>query len=360
MLKDERRVTPDIGGRDSNLVELGLRLAALALLLYVSVILIRPFVTVIIWSTVLAVALYPFYERVSRIVGGRKRLAAVIVTLISLVIVLGPATWLALDLIDSIRRISEQLDFANLSIPPPPISIKSWPIIGPNIYDTLHLASTNIEAAAAQFAPLLKPLAGNLLLIAANAGLATTMFFASLIVAGFLFVPGPALVDRLSRILHHLEPRHGEAFLILAGATIRGVSRGVVGVSAVQAMLIGIGLTVAGVPGTSLITSAALILGIIQIGPGIVLIPVLVWAWLTFEPGTAFLLTAYMIPVALLDNILRPLVIGRGLKTPTLIILIGVIGGTLAYGVTGVFLGPVILAVIWDLLAVWLDVKTNE
>jgi predicted PurR-regulated permease PerM len=360
MPNDEQRPLPDVPHRDPHFVELSLRIGALALLLYVSVILVRPFATVIIWSTVLAVALYPFYERVSRVVGGRKRLAAVIVTAISLVVVLGPAAWLVLDLIESIRRISEQLDLAQLSIPPPPISIKTWPIIGARIYDTLLLASNNLEAAVAQFAPLLKPLAGSLLLLAANAGLATVMFFASLVIAGFFFVPGPALVGHLRRILHRLQPRHGEDFVMLAGATIRSVSRGVVGVSALQALLIGVGLTVAGVPGTSLITSAALILGIVQIGAGIILIPVLVWSWLALEPTTAFLLTAYMIPVGLLDNILRPLVIGRGLKTPMLIILIGVIGGTLAYGVTGVFLGPIILAVIWDLLSVWLDVETTE
>jgi len=360
MPNDEQRPLLDVSRHNPHFVELSLRLGALALLLYISIILVRPFATVIIWSTVLAVALYPLYERVSRVVRGRKRLAAVIVTLISLVVVLGPAAWLVLDLIESIRRISEQLDLANLSIPPPPVSIKTWPIVGARIYDALLLASNNFEAAVTQFAPLLKPLAGNLLLLAANAGLATAMFFASLVIAGFFFVPGPALVDHLRRIFHRLEPRHGEEFVTLAGATIRSVSRGVVGVSAVQALLIGVGLTVAGVPGTSLITSAALILGIVQIGAGIVLLPVLVWSWLALEPTTAFLLTGYMIPVGLLDNILRPLVIGRGLKTPMLIILIGVIGGTLAYGVTGVFLGPIILAVIWDLLSVWLSVEPVE
>lgn len=360
MPEDERALLPHSPGRDPHFVELSLRVGALALLLYVSVILVRPFATVIVWSIVLAVALYPFYERVLRVVGGRKRLAAVIVTLISLVVVLGPAVWLVLDLIESIRRISEQFNLASLSIPPPPITIKSWPIIGGRIYDTLLLASNNIEAAIAQFAPLLKPLAANALLLAANAGLATAMFFASLIVAGFLFIPGPALAGRLRRILHRLEPRHGEEFVTLAGATIRGVSRGVVGVSALQALLIGAGLTLAGVPGTSLITSAVLILGIIQIGAGIILIPLLVWSWLALEHITAFLLTVYLVPLGLLDNVLRPLVIGRGLKTPMLIILIGVIGGTLAYGVTGVFLGPIILAVIWDLLTVWLEVDTTE
>jgi predicted PurR-regulated permease PerM len=131
------------------------------------------------------------------------------------------------------------------------------------------------------------------------------------------------------------------------------VSRGVIGISALQAFLAGIGLIAAGVPGASMITSAVLVLGIIQIGPSILIIPLIVWSWWAMEPITALLFTAYMIPVNLLDNILRPFVMGRGLPTPMLIILIGVIGGTLSHGITGLFLGPIILAVIWELLVMW-------
>jgi predicted PurR-regulated permease PerM len=151
-----------------------------------------------------------------------------------------------------------------------------------------------------------------------------------------------------------LALRRGEEFVSLAGATIRTVSRGVVGISALQALLTGIGLAVAHVPGTSLLTSAVLILGIIQIGAGIILIPLIIWAWFTMEPAAAILFTIYMVPVGLIDNILRPFVMGRGLKTPMLVILVGVIGGTIAYGITGVFLGPILLAVIWELLAAWI------
>jgi predicted PurR-regulated permease PerM len=132
------------------------------------------------------------------------------------------------------------------------------------------------------------------------------------------------------------------------------VSRGVIGISALQALLAGLGLMVAGIPGASLITSAVLILGIIQIGPSIILIPVIIWSWTAMETTSALLFTAYMIPVNLLDNLLRPFVMGRGLDTPILIILIGVIGGTLAYGITGLFLGPIVLAVIWELLVAWI------
>jgi predicted PurR-regulated permease PerM len=115
-----------------------------------------------------------------------------------------------------------------------------------------------------------------------------------------------------------------------------------------------VGLMVAGIPDASLITLAVLILGIIQVGPSVVLIPIAIWSWTAMETMTALLITIYLIPVSLLDNILRPLVMARGLDTPTLIILIGVIGGTISYGITGLFLGPIVLAVIWELLAAWI------
>jgi predicted PurR-regulated permease PerM len=111
---------------------------------------------------------------------------------------------------------------------------------------------------------------------------------------------------------------------------------------------------VAGIPGASLITFAVLILGIIQVGPSVVLIPIAIWSGTAMETTTALLITIYLIPVSLLDNVLRPLVMARGLDTPTLIILIGVIGGTISYGITGLFLGPIVLAVIWELFVVWI------
>jgi len=131
------------------------------------------------------------------------------------------------------------------------------------------------------------------------------------------------------------------------------VSRGVIGISVLQALLAGVALAVAGVPGASLITSAVLILGIIQIGPSVVLIPLVIWSWFAMDTMAAFLFTVWMVPVNLLDNILKPIVMGRGLQTPMLVILVGVIGGTLAYGITGLFLGPIVLAVIWELTATW-------
>ena len=351
----DRKVQSGSDQTTSSFIEVAIRLGALALLLYWSLLLVSPFISIVIWSAVLSVALYPAFEWISLRLGGRRRLAAALVTILSLLVIVGPASWLALGLVDSVRLIAERLDLANLTIPTPSSSVKEWPLIGEPIYQFWDLASTNLSAALAQILPQLKPLGSSLLRIGADTGLGIIMFLVSIIVAGFLFSPAPMIVEAVKKFARRLNPTRGEEFVDQAGATIRAVSRGVIGISVLQALLAGIGLMVAGIPQASLITFAVLVLGIIQIGPSIVIIPVIIWSWTFMDTKSALLFTAYMVPVNLLDNLLRPLVMGRGLKTPMLVILFGVIGGTLAYGITGLFLGPIILAVIWELFVSWID-----
>ncbi len=353
----------DLSGHDqltASFIAIALRLGVLAVLLYWSWVLVRPFISIAIWSVVLTVALYPGFEWTSFRLGGRRRLAAALTTILSLLIIIGPAAWLAMGLVDSLRMISERLDFSTLTIPPPSKSVKDWPLIGNPIYQFWDHASTNSQAALAKIIPQLKPLGSNLLRIGADTGLGIIKFLASIIVAGFLFSPAPMLVDAIKKFSHRLSSERGEEFVNQAVATIRAVSRGVIGVSVLQALLAGMGLMVAGVPHASLITFAVLIFAIVQIGPSIILIPVIIWSWTVMETTSALLFTMYMIPVNLLDNVLRPVVMGRGLKTPMLVILIGVVGGTLAYGFIGLFLGPIVLAVMWELFVTWISEPPQE
>ena len=355
----DRKILSKSEPTSSSFIEVAIRLGALALLIYWSLILVSPFISIAIWGAVLTVALYPVFEWISVRFGGRRRLAAALVTILSLLVIIGPATWLALGLVDSVRLIAERLDLANLTIPPPSSSVKEWPLIGQPIYQFWDLASTNLSAALAQIIPQLKPLGSSLLRIGADTGLGILMFLVSIIVAGFLFSPAPVIAAAVKKFARRLNPTRGEEFVDQAGATIRAVSRGFIGISVLQALLAGIGLMVAGIPQASLIAFAVLVLGIIQIGPSIVLIPIIIWSWTFMDTKSALLFTEYMVPVNLLDNLLRPIVMGRGLKTPMLVILIGVIGGTLAYGITGLFLGPIVLAVIWELFVSWIEERES-
>ena len=325
---------------NATVIALAIRLAFLGLLLFLSLSIIRPFIETVAWSVVWAVALYPVFDLVARWLGGRRRLAAALITVLLLLIVFGPVTWLGRDLLEAPRTISESLESGSISVPPPIEAVKKWPLIGESLFQFWELASSNLKAALVKVAPYLKPLGSTLLGAAGSVGAAILQFVASVIIAGFLFSPGPLLVEAVS----------GDEFMQLAGATIRNVSQGVIGVSLLQALLAGIGLIAVGVPGASLIAFFVLILGIVQIGPTVILIPVIIWSWITMETSTALIFTAYMVPVNFVDNILKPIIITRGLKTPMWVIIVGVIGGTLSNGIIGLFVGPIVLAVTWDLL----------
>ena len=338
--------------------ELAIRLGLLGLFLYWSVILVRPFMAVIIWSAVLCVSLYPVFEWIAARLGGRRRLAAFVTTALTLMVVIGPATWLVLGLIESVQLIVERPD--SLLLPSPPEAVKRWPIVGEQIFQFWDLAATNIKLALSKVAPQLLPLANFLLTLAAGASLSILKFLASVVIAGLLFVPGPALVSAVKAFAKRVSSGHGEQFVTLAGASIRTVAQGVVGISALQALLAGIGLTIAGVPAASLITTLVLILGIIQVGPAIILIPVVVWSWLAMPMPASLVFTAYMVLVGILDNVLKPIVMKRGLNTPVPIIIIGLLGGTWSYGITGLFLGPIVLAVMWELAAEWIYERKAE
>jgi predicted PurR-regulated permease PerM len=336
------------------IIQLAVRLSLLAFLIYWSLVLVRPFIPILTWSMVLTVALYPPYNWLSVHLGGRPKLAAVIVTGINLLIVIGPVTWLGISLIDGLQSFAGQLGAGTLAIPSPPDGVKDWPIVGAQIYGLWDQASTNLRAALRDVAPHLKPLAGPVLGFAGSAGLGTLKFVVSVALSGFLFLYGPGLLAATRSIQARLVAQRSQDFVALAGLTIRTVSQGVIGVAILQSLLAGIGLKLAGVPHAGVLAFAVLILAILQIGSAIVLIPVIIWIWATKDFTVALPLTIYLLIVGLADNVLKPILMGRGLSTPMLVIFIGVLGGMLAHGIVGLFVGPIILAVAWELMMAWI------
>jgi predicted PurR-regulated permease PerM len=224
-------------------------------------------------------------------------------------------------------------------------------VIGDKAYESWQLASTNLRGLLLEVAPQLKPIGSIFLNAAGSVGVNLLKFIIAAAISGFLFIPGPALAQSIKNILGRVAGARGDEFVDLAGATIRNVSRGIIGIAILQALLAGIGLLIAGVPAAGLLSFLVLLLGILQIGPSLILIPLIFWSWFRMDTAMAVLFTLYMVPVNLLDNLLRPLV-AKGLSTPMPVILIGVVGGTLAHGIIGLFVGPIILSIAWQLLVV--------
>jgi predicted PurR-regulated permease PerM len=331
-----------------------IRLGLLAGVIYWSYVLILPFIPILVWSTVLAVALFPVFDALAKLLGGRGVLAATLLTILCLTIVIGPASWLVFGMVEGVRLFAEELAKGNVSVPAPHDSVRQWPLVGDALFDLWQLASTNLAAALAKFSPYAQPVATTVLSTIGSVGIEILKFLAAVIVTGFLFIPGPRLVAGLRTFFAHIIPERSDEFVALAGTTIRSVSRGVIGISMLQALLAGIGFIVADIPGAGLFTFLVLLLGIAQIGFAILLIPMIAWYWLTRDASSAFLFTLYIVPVGFVDTALKPFVMGHGSQTPMVVIFIGVLGGTLAHGLIGLFVGPIVLAVGWELLAAWM------
>ena len=349
--EDKSPATPSAA---SLTVDAAIRIGLLGLLLYWSLKVIGPFLTVALWSAILTVALYPVFDWLARRLGSR-RWAATLITLLCLLIVIGPVTWLGFGLIGSVDFVVRGFDSKILSIPLPAESVKNWPLIGEQVHRLWTLAATDVKTILLEAAPRLKPLGSKLLDIAGTVVFGLLEFVAAIIIAGFLYSPGPQLAASLGALLRRIFGHRSAEMLKLAGSTIRNVSRGVVGIALVQSFLAGLGFLAAGIPAAGFFSFIALVLGIIQIGPTILFIPIVVWSWTTLETTNALIFTAYMLAVGLVDNVLRPFVMAHGLTTPMPIIFIGVVGGTLAYGISGLFLGPIMLSVTWALLVAWVQ-----
>jgi predicted PurR-regulated permease PerM len=348
----EEEKTPPLDSLRSLTIDIAIRLGLLGLLAYWSLLVIGPFVTVLLWSGILTVALFPVFDWLARFLGS-KPLAAAILTVLSLLIVLGPVMWLGFAMIGGIELMVEGIDTGELAIPAPPGFIRSWPVVGDHLYQLWSRAATNTEAILLEAAPYLRPVGSKLLSMSQSVAIGLLEFIGSIVIAGFLYAPGPRILDFIRVLLRRILGHESQEMVQLIGSTIRNVARGVVGIALLQSLLAGIGFVVAGVPAAGLLTFLALLLGVVQIGPSILLIPVIIWSWMTMEPVSALLFTAYLIPVGLADNILRPLVMARGLATPMPVILVGVIGGMIAYGISGLFVGPIVLAVLWALVQEW-------
>jgi len=344
---------------DAKFFQLTIRLGLAAALAYLTLAIVYPFASITVWSVVLTVTFYPIFKRLAAALGGRPILAAVLLTLLGLLIVIGPLSWLAIDLVEVVSDLLGQLDSGAFSMPAPPDFVGRLPFVGRQLFDFWSLASTHFLAAVAPLLPQLKPLGEQLLAYAGSAGMGTLNLLMSLLAMGFLFSIGPSSVGVGKKLALKIDPAHGEGFVELAGATIQAVSRSVIGISLLQAIVGGVAMSLAGLPGASILTFAILVLGIVQIGPTPIALVVTIWAWTHLTVAPAVALTACMGMIGLTDAFVKPFFLSQGLTTPMIVSTVGVIGGLLAFGMTGLFLGPIVLAVAWNIVTAWIDDRTQ-
>jgi predicted PurR-regulated permease PerM len=335
-------------------LESAIRIGMIALLAFWCYKIVEPFVVPISWGLIIAVAAYPLYSRLERVLSGRRKLAATLFTLLALALLITPTVMLGTSLADSAQKLATTLTDGSVKVPPPSQSVAQWPLIGERLYAFWSLASQNLQQALKTIAPQLEALGKWLLAAGASTGLGVLQFAISILIAGVLVANAEGGTAIARRIAIRFAGSRGGEFAIIAGKTVRSVAQGVLGVAAIQALLAGIGLLFMGVPGAGLWAVLVLLLAIVQLPPLLILGPIVVYVFYVSDTIPAVLFAIWSLFVSTSDTFLKPMLLGRRLQTPMLVILIGAIGGMLLSGVIGLFVGSVILALGFELFMAWL------
>lgn len=318
---------------------------------------LRPFLAAGVWATMIVVATWPLFRSLEQRLGGR-RLPAVLLMSLGMLLVLVLPLWLA---IDTLAGHADQLAAAGKSLaaeglPQPPAWVAGVPLVGEKIAGLWRqLAAAGASGLLASVTPYAAEAGKWVLAQVGGLGGMLIQFFLIVTIAAILFFGGEAGAGLALRVGRRLAGRRGEASIILAGQAIRGVALGVGVTALVQTVLGGLGLAVAGVPFAALLSALMLMLCIAQIGPLLVLLPAVGWMYWQGEAGWASALLVWSVVVGSLDNFLRPALIKRGADLPLLLIFAGVIGGMLGFGLIGIFVGPVVLAVTYTLMQAWIE-----
>lgn len=345
----ERRVSP-------NLWDTLIRVGVIGLLAALCFRVFAPFLNLVVWSIILAVTLYPVHQMLARRIGGRQGLSSIILALLGVSLLVIP-TWLLMNsLADSIQDVASAVQQNAVHIPPPREGIKNLPLFGKKIFDLWATASANLPGLLQTMQPKISDLALQALTMVASIGGSMLLFLGSFLVANILMAYGESASRGGRATFSRLAgSSHGETLAQLVMSTIRAVALGVVGVAAIQALLIGLALLLAGVPFAGVLAIVAFILGIVQVPALIVTLPVVIYIWASgqYSTGAAVVHTIILLLCGVVDNVLKPLMLGRGVDVPMPVILLGALGGMASGGFLGMFVGPVVLALGYKLFSNW-------
>jgi len=326
----------------------------LALLLATTCFLIlRPFIPLLAWGVIIAVSAYPGFQKVQLAIGGRGVLTAILFTVVLLALLIVPVVLLAETLIEGVQTLTTHIKDGTLSIPPPPANVETWPIIGGPLKSVWGLASKDLSEAIRSFAPQIKSVVPGVLSASAGIGFTVLQFALAIVVAGVLLANAKAAYEVTCSLCDRFFGDKGREFQQLMGATIRSVTSGILGVALIQTALAGLGFLVAGLPGAGLWAVVFLIAAVLQVG-ALVLIPVVIYMFAISSVTKAVIFLVWCLFVALIDNVLKPLLLGRGVGVPIAVVFLGAIGGFMAMGIIGLFVGAIVLSVGYRLFLAWL------
>lgn len=326
-------------------VSVSLRIGFVALLLILSYLILKPFLLMVLWGIIIAVGIYPIFRRLSSLLGNRDKPASVLIALTALAIIIVPSILLLESTIDSIKTINAKYEAGTLTVLPPNEDVADWPVVGKPIYETWKLASVNLDAALKALEPQIKKYGPKIVEGVAGLGGTILLSIISIIIACVLLLKSESSEKAAQKAFKVFIGKDGEMFTQLAGSTISSVVQGVLGVAIIQSAAAGILMRVFGIPAAGLLALFILIVAIIQIPLILILLPVSIYGFSVMDTTPAVIFLILSIIISFSDTLLKPLFLGRGVDVPMLVILLGAIGGMMAFGILGLFVGAVILAI---------------
>ena len=322
-----------------------------------------PFLNLTVWSIILGITIYPVHQWLARRIGRRQGLTSIILVVLGVSLVVLP-TWLLMNsFADSVQSVVTAVQQNTVQIPAPREGLKQWPIVGPNVYDKWSKAHADFPALVQSMQPKVGDLARQALSLVASIGVSMLLFLVSFVIANIIMAYG----DRAERSGRAIFTRlagssRGESLAKLSIATIRSVALGVIGVAAIQSLLIGLALLFAGIPVAGVLAIIALILGIAQVPALVITLPVIVYIWASgdYSTGSAILHTIILLVTGMADNFLKPMMLGRGVDVPMPVILFGALGGMASGGILGMFVGATALALGYEIFMHWVATNPNS
>lgn len=337
-------------------LDLFIRAGLIAFLVVYCYQIFMPFIPLMLWSVILAVALYPLHTWIARKMGGKPGRAATLMILAILLAVLVPTTLLAISFADSITGFVTQVREGKFQVPAPYDAIKGWPVIGGKLHALwLSAHHEDIGGLAAKFESKIQWITKQALGYAGSAVTAMLKFLISLAIAGIWMAYAAAGQASARAIARRMAgPENGDALVKLSVDTIRAVAQGVIGIACIQALLLGAGFILVGIPAAGILALVVLLLGIVQVPALLVSLPAIAYVFSTNDSTpVAAMFAVYAIVAGSVDNVLKPLMLGRGVDAPMPVILLGVLGGMATGGIIGLFLGSVMLALGYQLFMAW-------
>lgn len=320
---------------------------------------IMPFVSIALWSIILALALFPLHTALAKKMGGRQKLASSIIVLVMLVVLILPTTLLIGSLIDEVKDLKTLYQENALTIPAPKDNVKDWPLIGEKLYDTWQSASSNLAGTITKYQDQLASVGKTLVKGVLGISGAVMQFMVAFIIAGILLVV-PGVGESLRSFFRKIAGNRGDEFADVTFKTVNSVVKGVLGVALILAILHGIIFSIAGVPFAGIFTLLIFVLCILQLPSILVTLPVIIYLFSVNDLTMGILWAVILVVVGLSDNVLKPILLGKGAPVPMLVIFFGVIGGFVLSGFIGLFTGAIVLSIGYKLFVSWINPEKLE